>query len=293
MHDMKDPIQGTLDAVREVEIRVGQIRLLWAEAERASAAEVETPRAELARKDEDVERFRARAKQDRRDRFECEESLESARATIWGFVCVATNMLHSAESAARELKRLRRSNEQVREVLGANHDESPVEAAERLRAEKDNAKAIMGREIERLCNERDAALGRVVKLEKACREGEQEVQALRESIAAVRFQRDKALARVEELEREVASLRSPRQSVEGEVSIQFGPMNVCCCSARQMARNECASALFRVLHPNKEPPQQGTYVFNTALAEVIEEINALRKDRETLNWVRGVVEVKP
>lgn len=90
---MKDPIQGTLDAVREVEIRVGQIRLLWAEAERASAAEVETLRAELARKDEDVERFRARAEQ--------------------------------------ELKRLRRSNEQVREVLGANHGESPVEAAER------------------------------------------------------------------------------------------------------------------------------------------------------------------
>lgn len=197
---MKDPIQGTLDAVREVEIRVGQIRLLWAEAERASAAEVETLRAELARKDEDVERFRARAKQDRRDRFECEESLESARATIWGFVCVATNMLHSAESATRDLKRLRRSNEQVREVLGANHDESPVEAAER---------AVLS-----------------------------------------------------------------------------------CCSARQVARNECASALFRILRPTKEPPQQGTYVFNTALAEIIEEINALRKDREALNRVRSAVEVK-
>ena len=202
---MKDPIQGALDAVREVDFRVRQVRLLWSEAERASAAEVETLRAELARKDEDVERFRARAKQDRRDRFECEESLEAAHAAIWGLGCVVTNLLQSgcveakAESYERELKRLRRSNEQVREVLGANHGESPVEAAKRLRAEKDNAKAIMGREIERLRNERDAALGRVVKLEKACREGEQEVQALRESIAAIHVKRDKALARVEEV----------------------------------------------------------------------------------------------
>ena len=274
---MKDPIQGALDAVREVDFRVRQVRLLWSEAERASAAEVETLRAELARKDEDVERFRARAEQDRRDRFECEESLESARATIWGFVCVATNMLHSAESAARELKRLRRSNEQVREVLGANHGESPVEAAKRLRADKD----AMGREIERLRNERDVALARVVKLEKSCRDGEQDVQDLRESIAAVRAKWDKALVRVEELEREVTSLRS-----------LVIPMNACCYSARQAARNECASALFRILRPTKEPPQQGTYVFNTALAEIIEEINALRKDREALNRVRGAMEVK-
>ena len=74
-------------------------------------------------------------------------------------------------------------------------------------------------------------------------------------------------------------------------------MNVCCYSARQVARqvarNECASALFRILRPNKEPPQQGTYVFNTALAEVSEELNALRKDQETLNRVRGAMEVKP
>jgi hypothetical protein len=48
MQDMKDPIQGALDAVREVEIRVGQIRLLWAEAERAATAEVKTLRAELS-----------------------------------------------------------------------------------------------------------------------------------------------------------------------------------------------------------------------------------------------------
>ena len=74
-------------------------------------------------------------------------------------------------------------------------------------------------------------------------------------------------------------------------------MNVCCYSARQVARqaarNECASALFRILRPTKEPPQQGTYVFNTALAEIIEEINALRKDRETLYRVRSAVEEKP
>lgn len=30
---MKDPIQGTLDAVREVEIRIERIRLLWSAAE--------------------------------------------------------------------------------------------------------------------------------------------------------------------------------------------------------------------------------------------------------------------
>ncbi len=92
---MKDPIQGALDAVREVDFRVRQVRLLWSEAERASAAEVETLRAELARKDEDVERFRARAEQDRRDRFECEESLEAAHAAIWGLGCVVTNLLQS------------------------------------------------------------------------------------------------------------------------------------------------------------------------------------------------------
>lgn len=196
-------------------------------------------------------------------------------------------LLHSAEVSARELKRLRRSNEQVREVLGAEPGESPVQAAKRVNQGRHSAKAIPGQEIERLRNERDAALARMAKLEKACKEGEQDVQALRESIAEVRYQRDKALARVEELEREVASLRSP-VPVEGEVR----SMSVCCCSARQVARNECAAALFGILRPGAEPPQQGTYVFNTALAEVSEEINALRKDRETLNQVRGAVEVK-
>ena len=34
-------------------------------------------------------------------------------------------------------------------------------------------------------------------------------------------------------------------------------------------------------------------MFNTALAEIIEEINALRKDREALNRVRSAVEGKP
>ena len=231
---MKDPIQGTLDAVREVDFRVRQVRLLWSEAERASAAEVETLRAELARKDEDVERFRARAEQ--------------------------------------ELKRLRRSNEQVREVLGANHGESPVEAAERAVLSRQN-KEYMGREIERLRAEREKERAETAQLLQA------ERQALRESIAAVRAERDKALARVEELERLVP--------VEGGVR----PMNACCYSARQVARNECASALFRI--STKEPPQQGTYVFNTALAEIIEEINALRKDREALNRVRSAVEGKP
>lgn len=233
---MKDPIQGALDAVREVDFRVRQVRLLWSEAERAAAAEVETLRAELARKDEDVERFRARAEQ--------------------------------------ELKRLRRSNEQVREVLGANFGESPVEAAERAVAERQN-KEYMGREIERLRAEREKERAETAQLLQA------ERQALRESIAAVRAERDKALARVEELERLVP--------VEGGVR----PMNACCYSARQVARNECASALFRILRPTKEPPQQGTYVFNTALAEIIEEINALRKDRETLYRVRSAVEEKP
>ena len=189
---MKDPIQGTLDAVREVDFRVRQVRLLWSEAERASAAEVETLRAELARKDEDVKRFRARAEQ--------------------------------------ELKRLRRSNEQVREVLGANHDESPVEAAERAVAER---------------------------------------QALRESIAAVRAERDKALARVEELEREVAAARSLRKAV----------------------RDECAAALFEVFRTS-ETLDTAFYGFAAALDVVAKELSALRKDRETLNRVRSAVEVK-
>ena len=224
---MKDPIQGALDAVREVDFRVRQVRLLWSEAERASAAEVETLRAELARKDEDVERFRARAEQ--------------------------------------ELKRLRRSNEQVREVLGANHGESPVEAAKRLRADKD----AMGREIERLRNERDVALARVVKLEKSCREGEQEVQALQESWSAVRAKRDKAVARVEELEREVAAVRSLRQTV----------------------RDECAAALFEVFRTS-ETLDTAFYGFAAALDVVAKELSALRKDRETLNRVRSAVEVK-
>jgi hypothetical protein len=87
MQDMKDPIQGALDAVREVEIRVGQIRLLWAEAERAKEAAEAEVKSLRARKDEDVERFRARAEQDRRDRFACEESLEAAHAAIWGLGC--------------------------------------------------------------------------------------------------------------------------------------------------------------------------------------------------------------
>lgn len=178
---MKDPIQGALDAVREVDFRVRQVRLLWCKSE---------------------------------------------------------------------------------------------EEAQHLRAELEQVRS------------------RLARAEAECKEGEQEVQALRESWSSIRAGWEKSLERAEELEREVASLRSPRQSVEGEVSIQFGPMNVCCCSARQMARNECARALFRILYPNKEPPQQGTYVFNTALAEIIEEINALRKDREALNRVRSAVEVK-
>ena len=33
-------------------------------------------------------------------------------------------------------------------------------------------------------------------------------------------------------------------------------------------------------------------MFNTALAEIIEEINALRKDRETLYRVRSAVELR-
>lgn len=276
---MKDPIQGALDAVREVDFRVRQVRLLWSEAERAkeaAEAEVKTLRAELARKDEDVERFRARAEQDRRDRFECEESLEAAHAAIWGLGCVVTNLLQSgcveakAESYERELKRLRRSNEQVREVLGANPGESPVEAAKRLRAEKDNAKAIMGREIERLRNERDVALARVVKLETACREGEQDVQALQESWSAVRAKRDKALARLEELEREVAAARSLRKAV----------------------RDECAAALFEVFRTS-ETLDTAFYGFAAALDVVAKELSALRKDRETLNRVRSAVEEKP
>lgn len=268
---MKDPIQGALDAVREVEIRVGQIRLLWAEAERAKEAAEAEVKSLRARKDEDVERFRARAEQDRRDRFACEESLEAAHAAIWGLGCVVTNLLQSgcveakAESYERELKRLRRSNEQVREVLGANHGESPVEAAKRLRADKD----AMGREIERLRNERDVALARVVKLEKSCREGEQEVQALQESWSAVRAKRDKAVARVEELEREVAAVRSLRQTV----------------------RDECAAALFEVFRTS-ETLDTAFYGFAAALDVVAKELSALRKDRETLNRVRSAVEVK-
>jgi uncharacterized protein with von Willebrand factor type A (vWA) domain len=257
MQDMKDPIQGTLDAVREVDFRVRQVRLLWSEAERASAAEVETLRAELARKDEDVERFRARAEQ--------------------------------------ELKRLRRSNEQVREVLGANHDESPVEAAERAVAERQN-KEYMGREIERLRAEREKERAETAQLLQA------ERQALRESIAAVRAERDKALARVEELER-LVPVEGGVRPMNASVTTDKRRCRRCeatmiaktkdCYSARQVARNECASALFRILRPTKEPPQQGTYVFNTALAEIIEEINALRKDREALNRVRSAVEEKP
>jgi len=362
---MKDPIQGTLDAVREVEIRVGQIRLLWSEAERARESaqaeahslsvelarlrketvrkdeewrrgyeelrnrgdfELNTIRAELVRREtelgavkdadwtliaslraeleqaelrsatadlygeirkaDDVERFRARAKQDRRDRFECEASLEAAHAAIWGLGCVLTEAYADAKSARDGRNCLRRSNDRVREVLGAKPGESPAQAAERANQSLNSTKAIMSQEIERLRNDRDAALGRVVKLEKACKEGEQDVQALRESIAAVRFQRDKALARVKGLEREVASLRAP-VPVEGEVR----SMNVCCCSARQVARNEAAHKLFVLLHPDKKPVPDPVGL-GWVVGEVARELSALRKDRETLNRVRGAVGAK-
>lgn len=197
---MKDPIQGTLDAAREVEIRIGQVRILWSEAvaaKEAAEAGAEALRAELQQScllsarvqaeafecRKEMERLRADYENGVRRDVEVSRQLEQFRtrrreleathAAIWGLGCVVTNLLQSgcveakAESYERELKRLRRSNEQVREVLGANHGESPVEAAKRLRAEKDNAKAIMSQEIERLRNERDAALARVAELERA------------------------------------------------------------------------------------------------------------------------------
>jgi len=248
----------TLIASLRAELEQAELRSAVAQAE-----------AVEARKENDVERFRARAKQDRRERFALEASLEAAHAAIWGLGCVVTNLVYSVKAHEWELKRLRRSNEQVREALGAKPGESPVDAAERLRAERDSAKAIMGQEIERLRNDRDAALGRVVKLENACRESEQAARALQESWNAVYANRDKALARVEELEHEVASLRYPRQSV----------------------RDECAAALFEVFRTS-ETLDTAFYGFDAALAVVAKELSALRKDRETLNRVRGAVEVK-
>jgi len=302
---MQDPTLVVKEGLREVETQLGKLRVLWGEAEfakGAAEAEVKSLRAELARlrkenarKDEEwqrgyeelrnrgdfelntiraeLEQAKLRSAAAQAEAFEVRKalsemannrawgqiSLEAAHAAIWGLGCVVTNLLQS----------LRRSNEQVREALGAKPGESPVDAAERLRAERDSAKAIMGQEIERLRNDRDAALGRVVKLENACRESEQAARALQESWNAVYANRDKALARVEELEHEVASLRYPRQSV----------------------RDECAAALFEVFRTS-ETLDTAFYGFDAALAVVTKELSALRKDRETLNRVRGAVEVK-
>lgn len=306
---MQDPTLAVKEGLREVETQLGKLRVLWSEAEfakGAAEAEVKSLRAELARAFE-VRKTLSEMANNRA----WGQIAEAAHATIWGIGCVVTNLLQSAEGSARELKRLRRSNEQVREALDAMEGESPVDAAlrvahardhflgeynrvtngvenqelERLRVELKNLHAAANLELQasenrRLAETQAIRAGWAKDREELLRRNRvvvderdaalADVRALRESWSAIHAQRDKARARVEELEREVASLRAPRQTV----------------------RDECAASLFGVLRPGAEPPRQGTYVFNTALAEVTEEINALRKDRETLNRVRGAVGVE-
>lgn len=168
---MKDPIQGTLDAVREVEIGVSQFRALLSEAAAAkeeAEAGAEALRAELQQSRllsarvqaeafecrKEMERLRADYENGMRRDVEVSRQLEQFRtrrreleathAAIWGLGCALTGAYADAKSARHTRNRLRRSNDRVREVLGAKPGESPIEAAE-----------VMCREIERLRAERD------------------------------------------------------------------------------------------------------------------------------------------
>lgn len=336
---MKDPIQGTLDAVCEVEIRIGQIRLLWAEAETRGEAAVEqlqrvsgelervkrltaTAQAEAFEVRKENKRLRLDAENGmrrdaetskqlevfRENQYELEaenerlrlevsalkwhssnvlgptveRDLEAAHATIWGLVCALTEARADAKSSRDGRNRLRRSNDRVREVLGAKPGESPVDAVNRFALRHND---VVGRvaELERLRVELKN-LHAAANLDLRASENKRiaETQAIRAGWAEDREEllqrnrvvvdeRDAALARVAELEKKVTEMCKPPEGFLNDW---------------QAARNECAAALFKVVRPGAEPPSQGTYVFNTALAEATEELSALRKDRETLNRVR-------
>lgn len=304
---MKDPIQ---DAVREVVIRIEQIRFLWSVAETARAsAESEAERVKLRSAAEQAEAFEVR-KENERLRLDAENGmrrdaetskqlevfrtrryeLEAAHATIWGLGCALTEAYADAKSARHARNRLRRSNDRVRGVLEAEPGEPPVAAAERLRgdlahtaAQCDLLSETSGREIERLRADLGSVRGELRASEnkriaetQAIRAGwAEDREELLQRNRVVVNERDAAQARVAELEKKVTGMCKPPEGFLNDW---------------QAARNECAAALFEVVRPGAEPPSQGTYVFNTALAEATEEINALRKDRETLNWVRGEAE---
>lgn len=233
---MKDPIQGTLDAVREVEIRIGQIRLLWGEAavEQLQRVSGELEQAKLRSAAAQAEAFEAR-KENERLRLDAENGmrrdaetskrlevfrtrryeLEAAHATIWGLGCALTEAYADAKSARHARNRLRRSNDRVREVLEAEPGESPVAAAERLRgnlartaAQCDLLSETSGREIERLRtelgsvrNELRASENKRIAETQAIRAGwAEDREELLQRNRVVVDERDAALARVAELE---------------------------------------------------------------------------------------------
>lgn len=233
---MKDPIQGTLDAVREVEIGVSQFRALLSEAAAAkeeAEAGAEALRAELQQSRllsarvqaeafecrKEMERLRADYENGMRRDVEVSRQLEqfrtrrreleAAHAAIWGLGCALTGAYADAKSARHTRNRLRRSNDRVREVLGAKPGESPVEAAERVARSRKNLESMAEKErvvMDRLVRQERSARDLVARLLSDMTYQQQRFDRMQADLVA---ERDAALARVAELERAIDLEWSP------------------------------------------------------------------------------------
>lgn len=276
---MQDPTLAVKEGLREVETQLGKLRVLWSEAEfakGAAEAEVKSLRAELAR----LRKETVRKDEEWRRGY---EELRNARDHFLGEYNRVTN--------------------------GAENQE-----LERLRAELKNLHAAANLELQASENKRIAET-------QAIRAGwaKDREELLQRCRSLVADERDAALARVTELSHELFGLRSDvtelkklvggcsqrelndylsarrvcddRETVPVPVEGEVRSMNVCCCSARQVARNEAAHKLFVLLHPDKKPVPDPVGL-GWVVGEVARELSALRKDRETLNRVRGAVGAK-